>query len=297
MAIVLITGCSSGIGLETALAFARNGDTVFATMRNPSKATTLLDRAKAENLAVEVLALDVTDDASVAACVADIEGRHGAVDVLVNNAGIGAGGPVETIAIEHARAVMETNLWGAARMMRAALPAMRARRAGVVINVSSVSGRVPGTPFEGWYAASKHALNALSEAMVLELEPFDVRVVCIEPGSCRTEIYLNSPTEIKPADPYAADHRWVDEFYTKSVEGEGGGDPALVASAIVAAANDSTTGLHTLVGDDAKLFVDLVAQAGTFEAWMPIAKSIIEGVAGPRPQTVLGPPAGVIRRR
>jgi NAD(P)-dependent dehydrogenase (short-subunit alcohol dehydrogenase family) len=282
MSVVLITGCSSGIGLESALAFARNGDTVYATMRNPAKAESLLRRAAADGVSVEVLALDVTDDESVASCVREIESRHDAVDVLVNNAGIGSGGAVETIDMADARAVMETNLWGAVRAMRAVLPAMRAKAAGVIINVTSVSGRVPGTAYEGWYGASKHALNALSEAMVMELGPFGVRLVCIEPGFFRTEINANADVAIDPNDPYAADHAWMKEFFDKSVEA-GGGDPSIVADAIVRAADDPETPVHTLVGDDAAMFVDLVSQAGTMEAWLPIGTSIVESVAGPRP--------------
>jgi hypothetical protein len=127
MSVVLITGCITGIGLETALAFSRNGDTVYATMRNLAKADALLARAKSEGLDVDVLALDVTDDESVSSAVKEIEARHGAVDVLVNNAGIMAAGAVETVDMAKARAVMETNLWGAVRMMRATLPAMRAK--------------------------------------------------------------------------------------------------------------------------------------------------------------------------
>lgn len=282
MSVVLITGCSTGIGLETALAFARRGDTVYATMRNPAKATPLLERAAADGITVEVLALDVTDDESVASGVREIEARHGAIDVLVNNAGIGSGGSVETIDMSRARDVMETNLWGAARTMRAVLPAMRAQRAGVIVNVTSVAGRVPGTSYEGWYAASKHGLNALSEAMVMELEPFNVRIACIEPGFFRTQITANADVEIDLNDPYAADQLWVKEFFSKSVEA-GGGEPEVVADAIVRCATDPTTPLHNLVGDDAVMFVDMVEEAGSLENWLPIGRSIIEGVAGPRP--------------
>jgi NAD(P)-dependent dehydrogenase (short-subunit alcohol dehydrogenase family) len=282
MSVVLITGCSSGIGLETALAFAARGDTVYATMRNPAKAGLLEARAAERGVSVQVRALDVTDDASVAAAVAAIEAEHGAIDVLVNNAGVGASGPIETIEIDRARGVMETNLWGPARMIRAALPAMRARESGVIINISSVSGRVPGTPYEGWYAASKHALNAMSEAMLMELEQFGVRVVCIEPGFFRTEIGNNEDYEVDINDPYAADHGWMHDFFASSLDG-GGGDPTDVAEAVVKAATDPATPLHVLVGADAEMFVDLVAQAGTVENWLPIATTIVESVAGPRP--------------
>src|SRR5262245_272190 len=109
--IVLVTGCSSGIGLETALAFARRGDTTYASMRNLDRGTRLLERARAAGLPLELLALDVTDEASVRSAVRTVEERHGSVDVLVNNAGIDASGPVETLPVERARAVVETNLW------------------------------------------------------------------------------------------------------------------------------------------------------------------------------------------
>jgi NAD(P)-dependent dehydrogenase (short-subunit alcohol dehydrogenase family) len=283
MSVVLITGCSSGLGLETALAFARRGDTTYATMRNLTKADKLVERAKAEDLSLELVTLDVDDDASVAAAISRVEDRHGAVDVLVNNAGIEFDGAVETIDIELARAVMETNFWGPVRTIRAALPAMRAKGSGVIINVTSVAARVPGTGYMSWYGASKHALNALSEALVLELEGFGVRVACIEPGFFNTAIMQNSSQPRSgQTDPYASDQAWVIDFYEKSVTGNGS-EPVVVAEAIVRAATDPETPLHNLVGDDAATFVDLFQQAGTVEAWLPVGISIVESVSGPRP--------------
>lgn len=283
MSVVLITGCSSGIGMETALAFAKQGDTVYASMRNPEKAGRLRERAAADGLAVAVVTLDVTDDASVASAVAAIEATHGAIDVVVNNAGVGFSGAVETIEIDLARTIMETNFWGAVRVARAALPKMRERASGIVINVTSVAGRVPGTPYQSLYAASKHALNALSESLSWELGPYGVRVACVEPGFFATEIFANSQLgQTDDSTTYASDRAWVDEFFLKSGEAAGG-DPAVVADVIVKTAADPTPPLHTLVGDDAVLFVDLVNQAGTFEGWIPVATQIVESVAGPRP--------------
>ncbi len=146
MAVVLITGCSTGIGLEAALAFARRGDTTYASMRNPAKAGLLNERAAAEGLSIEVVQLDVVDDASVAAAVGSIEDRHGAIDVLVNNAGIDSNGAIEQVDLDKALAVYDTNVWGAIRTVRAALPAMRAKGSGVIVNVTSVAGRVPRNP-------------------------------------------------------------------------------------------------------------------------------------------------------
>lgn len=224
MAAVLITGCSSGIGLETALAFARRGDHTYASMRNPEKAARLRERAAAENLEVEVLALDVTDDASVAAAVQLVEERHGAVDVLVNNAGITYAGAIEVTPIEQARAVMETNFWGVLRTIRAALPAMRARGGGVIVNVSSLAGRVWSVPYGGFYSASKAGIGSLSEALAGEVEQFGVRVVCIEPGSFATDVQTNAfNRELSEEDPYSADEAWLTRFMVRIAEA--GGSP------------------------------------------------------------------------
>jgi len=283
MSVVLITGCSSGFGLEAALAFAREGDTTYATMRDLTRADKLVERAGAEDLSVELLALDVDDDASVARAVKEVEDRHGAIDVLVNNAGVDHTGAVETIDFEKARAVMETNFWGPVRTIRAALPAMRAKGGAVIINVSSAAGRMPGTPYGCWYSASKRALNALSEAMFLELDGLGVRVVSIEPGFFRTDITRNAHARsAAAADPYAEDQAWLAAFFEKSVI-EGGGDPAEVATAIVRAAKDPATPVHNLIGDDAAMLIGLFEQAGTMEAWIPVAVSFAETVAGPRP--------------
>ena len=284
MSVVLITGSSSGFGLEVALAFARRGDTTYATMRNLSKADKLLERAKAEDLTVELLALDVDDDASVIGAIGEVEERHGAIDILVNNAGVDYPGAVETIEFEKARAVMETNFWGPVRTMRAALPAMRAKGGAVIINVSSAAGQMPGTPYGSWYSASKRALNAVTEAMFLELDGIDVRVACIEPGFFRTDITRNSGERAlgDDADPYAKDQAWLADFFDKSVI-EGGGDPADVADAIVRAAHDPATPVHNLVGDDASMLIGMYQQAGSMEAWLPMAVSFAESIAGPRP--------------
>jgi NAD(P)-dependent dehydrogenase (short-subunit alcohol dehydrogenase family) len=288
MSVVLVTGSSSGIGLETALAFARRGDMTYASMRSPEGAPALAGRARAEGLTLDVLALDVTDEASVTSAVRGIEDRHGAVDILVNNAGIDHSGSVETLPIERARAIVETNLWGPVRTSRAALPAMRARGAGVIVNVSSLAGRVPGTPYGGFYAASKHALAALSESLAAELGPFGVRVVCVEPGFVATEIFSKSWSHgTRAFDPYSADHRWVREFFVDRGE-RGGGDPRLVADAIVAAAHDRATPVHLLVGDDAATYVDVAARAGGYEGWATAVIDLFESVAGPRPSPAKG---------
>ena len=280
MSVVLITGCSSGFGLETAIAFARGGDTVYATMRNLEKSDPLQRRAGVEGLELQLIALDVTDARSVVECVDQIEARHGSVDVLVNNAGIASLGSVEVVDLDVANGVFETNLWGAIRTIQAVLPAMRANRSGVIINVSSVAARLPGVAHTSWYGASKHALSVVSEGLANELHGTGVRVVCIEPGFFRTEIGMVAGGSAPEDDFYAADRAWVQAYYTNGVAG--GGDPADVAAAIVAAASDPATPLHVLVPDEMK---ELVAVAGAveFEQWLPGEIASFEAAAGPRP--------------
>ena len=164
MATILITGCSSGFGKLAALQFARKGDTVYASMRNTSKGKELEEARDSEKLKIELLQLDVTDEASVNTAVAKVIAEAGQIDVLVNNAGIGAHGPIEETDDDEAKEIFETNFFGALRTIRTVLPHMREKKAGTIVNVSSLAGRV-GPPFDGIYAASKFALEAASEAL------------------------------------------------------------------------------------------------------------------------------------
>ncbi|QLE75155.1 SDR family oxidoreductase [Streptomyces rectiverticillatus] len=281
MAVVLITGCSSGIGLETALAFARRGDRVHASMRNPAKADGLRERARAEGLGVEVLTLDVTDDTSVTTAVRTIEERHGAIDVLVNNAGVYYTSAVEAASLEQARAVMETNYWGALRTIRAVLPAMRARGGGVIVNVSSLAARIWAVPYGGFYTSSKAALGAASEALSAEVQPFGIRVVCVEPGAFASQIHENAAKRESPGDdPYAADEAWLARFLSRM--GEGAGDGREAAEAIVAAAENPATPLHTVIGKEAETALEFT-RGISYEEWLPQFVRQAESMAGPRP--------------
>ncbi len=282
MSVVLITGCSSGFGLETALAFARRGDTTVATMRTVAKADSLLKRAAEEGLTVHVETLDVLDEKSIDNAVTKVLHDYGSIDVLVNNAGVGSRGPIETQSIDNAMRLMDTNFWGPMRTIRAVLPTMREQRSGVIINVSSISGRVPGTLYSGMYGASKHALNALSEALAGEVEPFSIRVVCIEPGFFATDIMANYVSiDESSSSVYAEDEAWFQSFVNAGIGGAPG--PDVVARAIVSAAEDPTTGLHQPVGDDAATYLELLNQVDGYEGWMAVAQPIVEASAGPRP--------------
>ena len=282
MSVVLVTGCSSGIGLETALAFARGGHTTVATMRNLAKADSLQKQAADEGLTIRVEQLDVNDAASVDAAVAGVIDSHGTVDVLVNNAGVSTSGPIETMSIDNAMQLMDTNFWGPIRTIRAVLPTMRAQRSGVIINVSSLASRIPATMYSGMYAASKHALNSLSEALAGEVEPFAIRVVSIEPGFFGTEIDANNLSTDEPvSDVYDADQEWIRSFFQAGVDE--GADPARVADAVVSAATDLATPLHTPVGDDAAMYLDLQSQVEGYEGWIEAVIPIVEAAVGPRP--------------
>ena len=197
---VLITGCSSGIGHATALALARAGFPVWASAR---KAGGL---AELEAAGCRVLELDVTDEQSRAAAVQQVEAEHGAVGVLVNNAGHGGGGAVEEVPLEIVRETFETNVFAVVRLCQLVLPGMRAQRSGLIVNLGSAAGLV--TPPTGCpYAMTKYATEALCDALRPEVAPFGIRVALIQPGAVRTRFMANSELH-QPADddvdsPYA----------------------------------------------------------------------------------------------
>ncbi len=253
MAVVLITGCSSGIGPRTALAFARRGDRVYATMRRAERGRQLVDLVAGEGLDVRVLELDVTEDLSVQQAVQDVLDAEGRIDVVVNNAGLLHIGSVELLSDEAMRETFETNVFGPVRVLKAVLPAMRAAGSGVVVNVSSAAGRVPAFASFWSYMASKHSLSVLSDSLAMELEPFGIRVISIEPGFVRTPI-IEKASRPSGASPYSA---FDEAAYAFLAGGVGGGaDPDTLAQAIVDAVDHDDGRIHFLVGDDANMFVD-----------------------------------------
>ncbi|HOU91241.1 MAG TPA: oxidoreductase [Polyangiaceae bacterium] len=180
MKVVLITGASSGFGMLVAERLLAEGHAVYAAARRVERMAPLA--AKGAHL----LAMDVTDAASVEAGVAQVLAEQGRIDVLFNNAGYGSYGAVECVPMEEVRRQYEVNVFGVGRLIQAVVPHMRARRQGVVINTSSVVGQI-SMPMLGWYASTKHAVEALSDALRMELGPLGIDVVVIEPGPVRTE--------------------------------------------------------------------------------------------------------------
>ena len=197
---VLVTGCSSGIGRATATVLAGAGWPVYATARRPESLSALEDHG------CRTLALDVTDEASMATAVARIEAAHGAVGVLVNNAGFSQSGPVETVPLDRARRQFEVNFFGPARLSQLVLPGMRAQGWGKVVNISSMGGRLT-FPGGGYYHATKYALEALSDALRFEVAGFGVDVVLVEPGFIRTAFSETAAAsvdgdQVQKNDPY-----------------------------------------------------------------------------------------------
>ncbi len=187
---VIITGTSKGIGLQTALTFAAAGYKVYATMRNPDMAIDLKQKIKDESLPVHIVKMDVDNDESVQECIDAILKENGPVDVLVNNAGIERHGSIEELTMEDFKAVMETNFFGVLRCTKALLPSMRTNKNGCIINITSIAGKIANTPL-GAYSASKHALEAASEALAQEVKSHNIRIAIVEPGIINTDMANN----------------------------------------------------------------------------------------------------------
>jgi len=227
--IVLITGCSSGIGAALAEEFHRLGHVVYASARSSAALSALAERG------VHGLALDVTDAPSIAAAMAIIKAEQGRLDLLVNNAGFGLFGAVADLSAADLRRQFDTNVVGPVQVLRAALPLMLPQRRGCVVNIGSVAGIAP-TPFSGGYSASKAALHILSDAMRMELAPFGIRVLTVQPGSILSLFGSNSTANVAlPEDSiYAV---LAKRIRARAGASQKGGMPAeLMAQRVAAAA-------------------------------------------------------------
>jgi NAD(P)-dependent dehydrogenase (short-subunit alcohol dehydrogenase family) len=248
---VLVTGCSSGIGHAAALALARAGFAVWASARKADSLTDL------ERAGCRVLELDVTAEESRIAAVRQVEAEHGAVGVLVNNAGHGGGGPVEEIPLTTVRETFETNVFAVIRMCQLVLPGMRAQHSGQIVNIGSAAGLV--TPPTGCpYAMTKYALESLSDTLRPEVAPFGIRVTLVEPGAVRTRFMANSELH-QPEDgadsPYAGYKASVARMITRAHRDGARGvlDAADVAAVIVKAITASRPKTRYRVGAQARL--------------------------------------------
>ncbi len=243
---VLITGTSSGIGQETARLFQSRGWNVVATMRTPESEAELTGLGN-----VRVLRLDVTDEGSIRDAVAEGVSAFGTIDVLVNNAGFGAFGPLEATPLATIREQFSTNVVGVLATTQAVLPHMRARRQGIIVNISSIGGRI-GFPLGSLYHGSKFAVEGLSEALSYELAAIGIRVKLVEPGMTQTDF---SGRSIRFSDdPGLADYREVVANFGAgyaAISDTPPAEPYEVAQTIFAAATDGTDKLRYATGRDA----------------------------------------------
>ena len=246
---VIITGTSKGIGQETALAFARAGYKVFATMRNPGMATAFKQKIQEESLSITIASMDVDSDESVVQCIGAILQENNSIDVLVNNAGIERHGSIEELKMEDFKSVMETNYFGVLRCTKALLPLMRKHGSGCIINVASIAGKIANTPL-GAYAASKFALEAVSEALAQEMKPHNVRVAIVEPGIINTEMASNISTNDDSIYPQAKRFAGLFAASLKTPT-----QPSMVAEKILEIAESNNWTLRHPVGPDALPFL------------------------------------------
>lgn len=240
--VVLITGASSGVGQFTARLLSQQGYKVFGTSRNPASAEAMPN--------VEMLALDVRADDSVRACVQAVSSHVGQLDVLVNNAGYELAGALEELSLDEAKAQFETNFFGVVRMVKAVLPLMRQQRQGQIINISSLSGLTP-IPFMGIYSASKFALEGYTEALRLEVKPFNIRVSQIEVGFLKSPMMEHRQVagqQIKEYDPWRQR-----AFKAIGDQEEKGPGPQLVAETVLKIIASNTPRLRYVIGQQARV--------------------------------------------
>lgn len=271
--VALVTGASSGIGRACAVELARSGFTVFGTSRHPR-------RAPPSEL-FRMIGLDVRNDDSVAKCVGRVLSKTGRIDVLINNAGVSTVGALEETTIDEFKDVLDTNLFGVARMMKAVLPAMRAQRSGRIVNIGSVVASIP-FPYSAAYCASKHALRGLSESVDYEVRDFGIRVVVIEPGFTRTDIFPHSPVA-QEIPEYAAARKGPSQFVRERIER--GSDPSVVARVVVDAATVAHPEPRYYPDNFSRVmnFVRTVLPAAVYDFAFAAMRTLTES-AGTRPQ-------------
>jgi len=253
--VAVVTGSASGIGYETALILARNGFRTFATVRNLEKAKTLSEVAKKEQLQLKILKLDVTDEKSVNDAIKNIKSDAGRIDILVNNAGYGLGGALEDISMTELRAQFETNVFGLIRVTQAVLPTMREQKSGIIVNISSIGGKM-ALPYFSPYISTKFAVEGLSESIAYDLEPFGIKVVLIEPGAIKTNFDSGMVMPAKSLDsssPYFKNMQQVLGLMNSMLQN--GSLPDKVAKVVLEVVTSQNPNLRYTAGDDAAFLV------------------------------------------
>jgi NAD(P)-dependent dehydrogenase (short-subunit alcohol dehydrogenase family) len=269
----VVTSSSSGIGFETSLLLSRNGVYTYATMRNLNKSQQINDVAEKENLPLKVLQLDVTDDKSVKDAIRQVKDESSRIDVLINNAGYDVMGAVEDISIEEFKSQFETNLFGVIRVTKEVLPIMRNQRAGNIINISSVGGRI-GIPLNSAYISSKFALEGLSESMRYELEQFGIDVILIEPGVVKSNFFENADVANNNTNnttsAYSQLTQNLYEGFEPMLKSNSSSLPSDVAKIIYKAIESNNREVRYLVGKDAVSIINARQKLSDkeFENWI-----------------------------
>jgi NAD(P)-dependent dehydrogenase (short-subunit alcohol dehydrogenase family) len=268
----LITGCSSGIGRQIALAALAKGHNVAVTARKTAAVEDIIAEFPDQTIA---LALDVTDKSQVVQAIADTEREFGGIDVLVNNAGYGYMAALEEGEDEEVRAMFDTNFFGVVEMIKAALPGMRKRGRGHIINISSMTGLVANPP-NIYYASTKFALEAVTEGLAKEVGPLGIHVTAIEPGAFRTDWAARSMKETKNVIDAYDDTVGVRKKLIKLAGSKFPGDPRRVADAVLTVSEMDEPPLHLLLGHDVfKAYKEkLTGLLDSIEEWKPVTLDV-----------------------
>ncbi len=255
--IAIVTGSSSGIGREISLTLAKNNFITYATMRNTQKISELKSISENKKIPLRFAQLDVTDDNSVKNAMETIYNESGKIDILVNNAGYGLTGAFEDLSIDEIKNQFETNVFGLIRMTQAVLPIMRKQKSGLIVNISSIGGRV-GFPAVSAYVSTKFAVEGLSESISYEVEPFGIKVILIEPGAIKTNFFNSSASAKKsqdPNSPYISLMKGLEEGLKRMVES--GTSPEYVAKIVLdVVTNTNDPKLRYLAGKDAEQLIE-----------------------------------------
>jgi NAD(P)-dependent dehydrogenase (short-subunit alcohol dehydrogenase family) len=270
--VALVTGGSSGIGEATAVKLQELGYTTYAAARRVQR----MEHLTASG--IRPLAMDVTDDASMQAAVTHILAQEGRLDVLVNNAGYGSYGALEDVPLSEARSQFEVNVFGAARLTQLVLPQMREQRSGTIINITSMGGKIY-TPLGAWYHATKFALEALSDCLRLEVKPFGINVVVIEPGGINTEwggIAAEKLRTVSGSGPYADQASAVAASLTSETNRRRQSSPTVVANTIAKAVTARRPRTRYAVGFGARpmIFLHDVLPDRAFDAFIRRATGV-----------------------
>jgi short-subunit dehydrogenase len=273
--VALITGCSSGIGYETALMLARNGVHTFATMRNTKKSDSLQELIREEKLALNILELDVNDDASIENTIDRIKNETKRIDVLINNAGYGLIGFFEDLTLHEIRNQFETNFFGVLNITKKIIPMMRLQKSGTIINISSGAGQV-GFPGISAYVSTKFAIEGFSESLMYELSPFGIKVIIIEPGVIKSNFFHNcivSKESMKKSSPYA---RSLDKIQGNiELMQEHATSPIDVAKVILQALGDIHPKPRYIVGNDVAMILEAKKNLSDIEFKKMMMQNII----------------------